>query len=91
MTAPRIKPPFWDRFRWIGIAGGIALAAALVFYYRWADQDDFARICRHSYATARTAADTLAVDLRVTEPAYPRTPREGLTCGDLQRLGRLGR
>jgi hypothetical protein len=74
----------------VGGAAGLALAGALAFYYRWADQDSFARICRHEYAVAHTAVDSQRVDARVAEPSYPDDVREGLSCGDLRRLGKLG-
>ena len=46
------------------------------------------RDCQNAYATAKTAADTAAVDARQPLDAN-RTDRGATTCGELRKMGRL--
>ena len=76
---------------WVGQIGGIIVAVALILWFvqmrsapaRLLERRD----CERAYASAFTAADSLAVDTR--HPITNRSATDTLTCGLLRNSGQL--
>ena len=81
-----------NQHSWTGQIVGVFLVVAVILWFvqmrRAPMQLLERRDCQNAYATARTAADSVAVDARQPLDAH-RTGKRTITCGELRKAGHL--